>query len=101
MSHTKHTDTKCNWTSLASLPFSFRNQATDPFSADTSFQALGASLLTRPWILMQKTIQLTHEQSRTLTSIFFYLQRKGVQAANNALQKNRRFSTGEWSENRR
>lgn len=101
MGHTDHNDTKKNWTSLSSLPFSFKSQDIDPFSAGPSFQALTASLLTRPWIPMQKTIQLTTEQTKLLASIFLTSKEKGVDAAKQALKKDRRFSSDEWSDNRR
>jgi polyhydroxyalkanoate synthase len=101
MSHTNHSDTKKNFTPLSAFPFSFKASDPDPFSAGPSFQALGASLLTRPWIPIQKTIKLTTEQSRVLSSIFLTSKTKGVEAAKAALKGDRRFSADEWSDNRR
>lgn len=89
------------FTPLSALPFSIKSADPDPFSAVPSFQALAASLITRPWIPLQKTVQLTTEQSKTMAKIFLTSKAKGVDAAKEALKSDRRFQAEEWSNYRR
>lgn len=92
---------KKGWTPIGSLPSFFSNTDPDPFSAIPSFQAVGVSLLTRPWIPMKKTIQLTNEQSKAIAKIVFSGKEKSKEAAKEALQGDNRFKAEEWSDHKR